>query len=455
MDSGIEVFFSYSHNDADERLRGELVKQLKALERAGIVKVWDDRKIIAGDEWGGEISAHLESAQIILLLISSDFIASDYCYSIEMARAFERHNEGNARVVPIILRPCPWKEIEPLQNLQVLPDDGRPVTKWEDEQSAFLNIAEGLLGIIRAKADQGFPASEPASDYPPITSKLPPALLPYLCDRNPQQDSLDDALDGPVEIMTQRPVVCIIYGSEYECHDKFREQLQQASLRKILYPGADPPSIKDRMLVLPSSYESDERCHRVLRRQLAARFLRGNAARDDEIRAALAQFPAPVIIHSLLSTEIWKPDTKRLIKAFLSFWNNSWVLPPGPHLFVCLHIEYNKKRPEYMARESEVEAFLRRLKPSDYADLHLVLLPELTTVPELEVNLWANDEEYFSGFCPTHSPKFCDVQSLLDGIDDLYRDPELTDQHGRIPMQLLARRLKKMLKDSGCHEERI
>jgi hypothetical protein len=141
----VELFYSYSHKD--EPLREKLEKHLKILERQGYLKAWHDRDIEAGSEWGDQIDEHLTSAAIILLLISADFIASDYCYANEMQRAMQRHNAGEARVIPVILRRCLWQSA-PFGGLQALPKDGKPVTAWEDEDEAFLNIAQGIHRVI-------------------------------------------------------------------------------------------------------------------------------------------------------------------------------------------------------------------------------------------------------------------------------------------------------------------
>lgn len=99
----IAVFYSYAHED--ESLREQLEKRLSMLRRQGLISEWHDRQIAAGTEWAQEIDAHLETASVILLLVSSDFLASDYCYDIEMQRALERHARSEARVIPVILRP--------------------------------------------------------------------------------------------------------------------------------------------------------------------------------------------------------------------------------------------------------------------------------------------------------------------------------------------------------------
>jgi hypothetical protein len=95
---------SFSPTHKDEDLRDELEKHLSILKRQGVITAWYDRNITAGTEWAGEIDQHLNTASVILLLISADFLASDYCYAIELTRAMERHEDKEARVIPVILR---------------------------------------------------------------------------------------------------------------------------------------------------------------------------------------------------------------------------------------------------------------------------------------------------------------------------------------------------------------
>src|SRR2546421_11257368 len=141
----VSVFYSYAHED--EALQQQLETHLSLLRRQGLISEWHDREILPGAEWAGEIDAHLQTASIILLLISADFLASDYCYDEEMTRALERHKRGEARVIPIILRPCDWKT-SPFAQLQCLPGDGKAVTTWQNSDEAFRTIAEGMRRII-------------------------------------------------------------------------------------------------------------------------------------------------------------------------------------------------------------------------------------------------------------------------------------------------------------------
>jgi hypothetical protein len=146
MGSGpVEIFLSYSRKD--EELLRELERHLAALRREGKIATWKDRMLEAGADWGPELRQRLESAHVILLLISSDFLASEYCWSVEMAAALDRHEAGSARVIPIILRTCDWRNT-PLGKLQVLPEDGRPIRKWQDLDDAFFDVVQGIRNVL-------------------------------------------------------------------------------------------------------------------------------------------------------------------------------------------------------------------------------------------------------------------------------------------------------------------
>ena len=142
--STLKVFVSYSH--ADEGLKDAVMKHLKPLERMGLITAWHDRKLLAGDVWDKEISRNLEEADIVLLLVSIDFINSKYCYDVELDRALERDAEGSCRVVPVILRGCLWQH-SPFAKLQALPRDGKPAASWPDLDEAFANVAEGIRAM--------------------------------------------------------------------------------------------------------------------------------------------------------------------------------------------------------------------------------------------------------------------------------------------------------------------
>lgn len=146
----VNVFFSYARKDED--LRDELAKHLKILERQGVIETWYDRNIDAGKERSAEIDKQLDSADIILLLISSDFVASDYCYDIELKRALEKHDNRAAKVIPVIVRPVDL-EGTPFSKLQPLPQDAKPITEWENQDKAFLDIVQGIRRSVEELAN--------------------------------------------------------------------------------------------------------------------------------------------------------------------------------------------------------------------------------------------------------------------------------------------------------------
>lgn len=158
------VFFSYCH--ADEALRDQLEIQLALLKRQGTIETWHDRRIGAGQELVGAIDAQLESADIILLLVSPDFLASDYCYDIEMNRAMERHADGKAIVVPVILRPCMWHDA-PFGRLMATPKDGKPVIQFPNLDAAFLEVAQAIKAAAKRLSPSGASAPEPVAAASP------------------------------------------------------------------------------------------------------------------------------------------------------------------------------------------------------------------------------------------------------------------------------------------------
>lgn len=140
------LFYSYSHKD--EALCDELETHLSIMRRQHIIDVWHDRKIGAGTEWKNQIDENLEKADVVLLLISSDFLASDYCYDKEMKRAMERHDAGEAIVIPVILRDCDWHDAD-FGKLQGLPKDGKAVTLWPNKDTAWRDVSEGIKKRVK------------------------------------------------------------------------------------------------------------------------------------------------------------------------------------------------------------------------------------------------------------------------------------------------------------------
>lgn len=145
----IEVVYCYSpDSEQDENLRNELEKHLMTMQREGVITAWDKRKITAGEEEESQINKYLDKARIILLLVSSDFIASDECYHTYLGRATERHEAAEAYAIPVLLRPVDLRNSW-IGNMEIMPKNAVPVTLWDNLDQAFLNIAEALRELVQ------------------------------------------------------------------------------------------------------------------------------------------------------------------------------------------------------------------------------------------------------------------------------------------------------------------
>jgi CheY-like chemotaxis protein len=192
----VSLFYSYAHED--ESLRDELQDHLMILERRGVVRSWHDRAILPGHDWSREIDEHLRRADIVLLLISKDFIASDYIMGVELAVAMERQQRGEATVVPVLLRPV---DLQPedaadmpfvgLLDRQGLPRDLKPVTSWPNRDEAWTNVASGLRATVNAirvrRPSPATPVVLPAAPLGP----LPPAAPSFSWPSSPERPPSD------------------------------------------------------------------------------------------------------------------------------------------------------------------------------------------------------------------------------------------------------------------------
>src|SRR5689334_12613081 len=135
----VSIFYSYSSEDAI--FQQKLDEHLSDLRRSRLITTWSDQQMRPGTEWQHEIEAQLKSADIILLLVSSRYLNSNYCYDVEMKKALEQYYERGAHVLAILLSPTRW-ETTPLQQLPVLPVGRKPITEWQNQDTAFLNIVD-------------------------------------------------------------------------------------------------------------------------------------------------------------------------------------------------------------------------------------------------------------------------------------------------------------------------
>ncbi|MBI1762265.1 MAG: TIR domain-containing protein [Acidobacteria bacterium] len=421
MASPIKVFYSYAH--LDETLRNELDRHLKILVRAGVIEPWHDRQIGAGEEWKNAIDEHLESARIILLLVSSDFIASDYCYDIEMKRALERHasQADPALVIPIILRPCRWQSA-PFGKLQALPKDAKPVTSWANRDEAWLDVEEGMRRAIeQLQAKQQPPASAPAAAPEAATQTTPsaqtepsaaqtepsaaqtvvtalPALLPHLCDRGKQEAALVQALKQHRQSQSRRPVVCLLHGHRFESHVEFLERMYKGPLKKLLTrtsKAAGPREIPLR--AAHTAFESPAGFWWEL--AVALEVSDADQEPQQAVYELLKQSEDPLIVTLDLSTKLFKQPGADLLPAFLQFCAAWEDLPLNRVVLLCLCFRFEEqpqprwfdfKLKQRQAWEQQLQVLLRELEQdfSAYPQCCGVALPELPALTQDDVRAW-------------------------------------------------------------------
>jgi formylglycine-generating enzyme required for sulfatase activity len=221
MNEPVKVFLSYSHKD--EELRQELISHLSGLQHQGLIEPWHDRNISAGSEWADQIDQNLEQADIILFLVSADFINSPYCYGIEMKRALDRHHAKTACTIPVIIRKCNWESTD-LHQLNGIPRDNRPVTgpgkdkyardeAWTEISEEIGKVAKQIRGerntqitaAQKSKAIQDFRAKAESFYKDGAISPGERALLDLEQKRLGLETEAEDILEAVKTAYQQRP----------------------------------------------------------------------------------------------------------------------------------------------------------------------------------------------------------------------------------------------------------
>ena len=193
----LNVFISYSHRD--EELQGELNKHLASLRHSSAIDTWYDGRIGPGKEIDGEIDTQLAAADIILLLVSADFLDSEYCYKIEMSHAMERHKKGTARVIPVILRPCDWHST-PFGRLMAYPPDDMPIVKHTPIDDGYLEVVKAVRRAVKELSESTVLNDKTDNNEAALHSKGQQNLQPNLRVPRPftnveRQDFINDAFD--------------------------------------------------------------------------------------------------------------------------------------------------------------------------------------------------------------------------------------------------------------------
>jgi len=270
----VEIFISYSRKD--QRFLEELRAHLKIGESSGRIHVWHDGNLAPGVEWEQEIYAHFCSAQIILLLVSADFFASEYCVKRELPAALQRHQDAGVTVVPVIVRPCDWQRTQ-LADLQALPKNSKAIDLWEHKDEAYDDIARSLAKLVdtlpgpapsagtpgdpwssrgdgaagEARAD----VTRPAAAAHPVDAKTPEQVVPApvvgFADGRPAQSELDQRRVG-IRASLPEIVVCFLHAERQEKLLRLRKWCYAPNDRLFDSPAA-------RIAVAPTLREAIER----------------------------------------------------------------------------------------------------------------------------------------------------------------------------------------------------
>ena len=201
----IKLFYSYSQLDEEYRL--EIEKSLRMLQRHDGLESWSFRQIPPGKDWDKTIKNELETSDIILFLVSRDFLASDYCYDIEVTRAMELHDSKKSIVVPIILRACDWKHKDsPFKKLEGLPEKAKPIKEWEDKDIAYNDITQKLKLTIAEVKQKKLDSKIINIKLNPLSvvNKLSdyPKPKPYFTGRLEELEKFQEAINSNVTFIT-------------------------------------------------------------------------------------------------------------------------------------------------------------------------------------------------------------------------------------------------------------
>jgi hypothetical protein len=362
----IEIFVSYAREDG--LLRDELAKHLSQLKHEGLIKEWSDRQIVPGTNRQSEIDKKLNTADIILLLVSADFMVSDYCYSIEMKRAMQRYQAGEARVIPILLREVDWSGA-PFSNLQVLPTGACPVTQWPTPDAAFTDIAKGIRKVVEELRRE--PVAAP-SEARAVMEPRESSPLWYVLDRYEQEKSLLRAVSEHVRDRRHRPLVCILHGHNYEMPDAFLERIMEDSLlgkiSRLWYPPPGrrvPTPLRIGMKLSLEIIESEDSEQRnvVFKEDLALAFANDPLVSPGEFIRMHADQDFAFIVTATLSYEQLERVGLSVLDDFIRFWGTLPDLLNDQLVIVCLSFTYfgeAGRRLLRLWRPQGVEGKLRR-----------------------------------------------------------------------------------------------
>lgn len=450
----LELVYVDSGSRKDKTLRDKLATFLTVYKRGRepFIKDWHSGEVVAGIDRNAQVEEKLRGADIILLLISADFIRSDDTYIFQMGIALEQKERGEAEVIPIILRAC-IMEGAPFAHLTALPkerlEDGeiKAVDLYENKDEVFKDIGEAIGEVIKKRIRAG-----PARiALPPKKPSIPKDLL-LLCDRAPQQERVELVLEK--KDMSRRPLVLVIHGSSDECLVEYKDRLKNISLPEFL---SSQLPLEEYPVQLPSADLGYDYFPSIFQKNLAGSFDKRTTPLKD-LAEIISKNPARVMIYSRLYSNEWDPQGEEQTDAFLSFWNNfSPPLNPGHRLVCCLLIIHKSGSSSEVENAKKARAFLKNLeRPENLLsyknregkvldNLYAVVLPELASVEESDAASWV-EARHFRKLCRDHDPRLCNIRGALADIEARY----LLAMKTRIPMKELLPQLEEVVSRYIC-----
>lgn len=443
----LKLFISYAHKDED--LRVELNEHLSNLQAQGTIAGWHDRQILPGQEWANEIDKELNTAQIVLLLISASFIASKYCREIEMKRAMERHEAGEAVVIPVIVRACDW-EGAPFSKLQGVPKNAKPVKSWDDRDEAWADVVREIRRAVeRLRKPAPPPGNTPESSVrqpdaaPPETrGEAPPDNALYLrCNREKLREEFLETLQTHRQERPYRPLFCLIHGRRFDCHDDFL-----ARLKSEILPSRYDAKLYDFHWKQPPAPQSTTKKFWL---RFDEDWLKTKANSLEESRARiqteLAKLNGPLLVRlQWHSPEFGSAQTNGLLN-FLNFWQDWPDLPEQSPVICALALVYAETR---AAPDTPLTrwAFWRKAAPDPVGEwvaqlaapqqqifpapnFSFKVLERLKMVEYHEVARWCSDDEVRR------------VRDLTDEVIEIFK----CSDNQPIEMHALTKVLKKLL----------
>jgi hypothetical protein len=422
----LSVFCSYSHKD--QKYRRTLETHLSQLRNDGLISIWTDREIIASQNWSSRIHENLNRADIVLLLVSADFLRSEYCYAEEMVRAMERHEAGDCAVVPIIVRECDWTTAI-FAKLQYLPSTGF-IRRWNPDRD-YTDIARGVRRLVDSLCSNG---SVVKAAKPPLMRNpaVPPGLL-ALCDRKREDTALETAIKSHSQspLKAQHPLVCIVWGDDYADHRAYLRRLRAHTLPKCLGLGPNTELQNPIRLEWPADAET--------RTEALARIASDLDTELDQRQVSSSKHPT--IVYTEILTADWGGNGRRVMDAYLEYWNTR---TPSASLVIALtfmKLQRVADQPESARRhpveEDDIRAYLKTDLFKPYPRLGGVIVPELHLVRQSEV------ETYLDLPPVLH---YCDELKLASAakpvIERLYKDRDA------VAMQTLLSALSHLLYES-------